>query len=64
MNGVCGNSLSFNGYSVFITMQSFQQTKLLDDMVCLEKGVHYFLRVDFNRHQGRDDHINLDSVSS
>ena len=63
VNGACGNELSSNGYSFFTTVGNFEQTKLLDEMVCLEKGVHYFVRVDFNRQQGRDNHANVDSVS-
>jgi hypothetical protein len=63
VNGACGNALSSNGYSFYTTVENYQQTRLLDEMVCLEKGVHYFVRVDFNRQQGRDKHANLDSVS-
>ena len=63
VNGACGNDLSSNGYSFFTTFRVYEQTKLLDEMVCLEKGVHYFVRVDFNRQQGRQNHANLDSVS-
>lgn len=63
VNGACGNTLSSNGYSFFTRVGNFEQTKLLDEMVCLEKGVHYFVRVDFDRQQGRDNHVNVDSVS-
>ena len=64
VNGACGNVLSSNGYSFITTVQVYEQTKLLDEMVCLEKNVHYYVRVDFNRNQGRENHANLDSVSN
>lgn len=63
VNGECGNALSSDGYSFFTTVGVYEQTKLMNEMVCLEKDVHYFVRVDFNRPQGRDEHVNVDSVS-
>ncbi|CAB4038180.1 Hypothetical predicted protein, partial [Paramuricea clavata] len=62
VNGACGNVLSSNGYSFITTVRVYEQTKLLDEMVCLEKNVHYYVRVDFNRNQGRENHANLDSL--
>ncbi|XP_028398055.1 laminin subunit beta-1-like [Dendronephthya gigantea] len=62
INGACGNTLSSNGYSVITTVQLYEQYKLLDEMVCLEKDVHYYVRLDFNKRQGRDNHANLDSL--
>lgn len=61
-NGECGNALSSNGNNIIATTQQNQEIKLLEQMVCLEKGAHYYVRIDFKRHQGTVDHVYLDSL--
>ena len=61
-NSDCVNSLPSNG-NTFITTQRYESVKVIEQLLCLEKGVDYFVRVDFNRHQGAVDHVYLDSVS-